>query len=75
MTETLPTQATGPGVLPLLVDSRALGVILTCSDHHVERLACRRIIPSVKLGRLRRFRVSDVLAALERRAVKPRGGR
>ena len=54
-----------------LVDSRGMGQILSCSPHHIERLAARRFIPSVKLGRLRRFRVTDVLAALERRTIKP----
>lgn len=73
MAPTPPPETPGPSAL--LVDSRGLGRVLTCSANHVERLAARRIIPSVKLGRLRRFRVSDVIAALDRRTVKPRGCR
>lgn len=55
-----------------LLKGHELAEILQCSSGHVENLRNRRLIPSIKLGRLVRFREGDVLAALEKLTISAR---
>ncbi|MFN6129056.1 MAG: helix-turn-helix domain-containing protein [Planctomycetota bacterium] len=44
-----------------LVDVHGAAALLNCSVPTVERLTRRKEIPSVKIGRLRRYRPSELL--------------
>ena len=49
-----------------LVNARILAELLSISERQVLRLAAEQRIPSIKVGlRSVRFRVSDIMAALE----------
>jgi excisionase family DNA binding protein len=54
----LASRATGD----VLINSRGAAEILACSVPTVERLTKSGAIPSVKVGRLRRYRRADLLA-------------
>lgn len=49
-----------------LIDARAAAELLGCSVPTVERLTKSGAIPSVKLGRLRRYRRAELLARNEK---------
>ena len=56
--ERLASRATGDTFL----DTLGAAAVLVCSVPHVERLTKAGVIPSVKIGRLRRYRKADLLA-------------
>jgi len=51
----------------VMIDARAVAVLLGCSVPTVERLTRSGAIPSVKAGRLRRYQRSDVLSRMGRK--------
>lgn len=52
--------------LPLLVTRAQLAAILQCSQRHLANLSLRGLLPTVRLGRVIRYRRASVLKALER---------
>jgi predicted DNA-binding transcriptional regulator AlpA len=54
------------GDVPALLDVRQVGLLLGCSPRHVVRLAQTGALPKpIALGRLRRWRRSDIEASLK----------
>ncbi len=53
-----------------LLDARQAAVCLGCSVPTIERLTRSGEIPSIKLGRLRRYRREDLLSPEEKRGSK-----
>jgi excisionase family DNA binding protein len=61
--------------LPALLDVKQLAELLGCSPRHVIRLAQTGVLPKpIALGRLRRWRRSEIETALAN-GCKPAGGR
>jgi len=56
----------------MLLDKRETAALLGCSWRHVQNLTTRRLLSSVRLGRLVRYRRSDIEKALDRLTVKAR---
>ena len=56
--ERLSSRATGD----VYLDALGAAAVLACSVPHVERLTKSGEIPSVKVGRLRRYRRADLMA-------------
>jgi excisionase family DNA binding protein len=77
----LPSDATGGsapatcprscgGQLPRLIDIVMLSEVLGVSERHVRRLVADRRIPFVKVGHYVRFDHADVIAWIDRQAVR-----
>lgn len=56
----------------LLFDKHEAAAMMTCSWRHVQNLTTRRLLASVRLGRLVRYRRSDIEKCIEKLTVKSR---
>jgi excisionase family DNA binding protein len=56
----------------LLFDKHEAAAMLGCSWRHVQNLTTKRLLASVRLGRLVRYRRADIEKALDRLTVKAR---
>ena len=56
----------------LLFDKHEAAAMMTCSWRHIQNLTARRLLASVRLGRLVRYRRSDIEKCLEKLCVKAR---
>lgn len=63
---------TASHVEKLLHDKHEAAVMLGCSWRHVQNLTTRRLLSSVRLGRLVKYRRSDIEKCLEKLCVKAR---
>ncbi|MFZ4483348.1 MAG: helix-turn-helix domain-containing protein [Chthoniobacterales bacterium] len=57
----------------LLLDKHETAALLGCSWRHIQNLTTKRLLPSVRLGKLVRYRLSDIERALDRLTIKARG--
>jgi len=67
-TETKPTSQPAR----LLLNIREAAELLGCSWRHVQNLTNSRALPSVRLGKLVRYRVADIERALDKLTIKAR---
>ncbi|WP_430453678.1 helix-turn-helix domain-containing protein [Rhodopirellula europaea] len=51
--------------LPLLVTGPEMAKLLSVSFHHLDRVRSEGLVPSVRIGKSRRYSPSDVLAAIK----------
>jgi excisionase family DNA binding protein len=65
-------QETPRPVERLLHDKHEAAAMMDCSWRHVQNLTTRRLLASVRLGRLVRYRRSDIEKCLEKLTVKAR---
>jgi excisionase family DNA binding protein len=56
----------------LLHDKHEAAAMMGCSWRHVQNLTTQRVLASVRLGRLVRYRRADIEKALDRLTVKAR---
>jgi excisionase family DNA binding protein len=64
------TGAHSEPVTKILLDKREAAALLGCSWRHVQNLTARRLLPSVRLGRLIKYRRSDIERALDKLTVR-----
>jgi excisionase family DNA binding protein len=65
-------QETPRPVERLLHDKHETAALLGCSWRHVQNLTTRRLLTSVRLGRLVKYRRDDIEKCLEKLSVKAR---
>lgn len=65
--QTIPSDRGGLTKLEELVDATRVAALLDCSRQQVYIMAERGLIPSYKIGSLRRFAIEDIKAWLEER--------
>jgi len=65
-------QATPRPIERLLHDKHEAAAMLGCSWRHVQNLTTKRLLASVRLGRLVRYRRADIEKCLEKLTVKAR---
>jgi excisionase family DNA binding protein len=56
----------------MLLDKHETAALLGCSWRHVQNLTTRRLLTSVRLGRLVKYRRADIEKCLEKLSVKAR---
>lgn len=56
----------------LLHDKHEAAAMMNCSWRHIQNLTTRRVLASVRLGRLVRYRRADIEKCLEKLTVKSR---
>jgi len=68
---------TAPAPAPLLMDVRAAARALSVSPRTVQLLAARGELPSLKIGKLRRFALTDLQRFIDarRQAPQPTGAK
>ena len=60
---------------PAIMSEIELAEYLGCSTRHIRNLVARRVLPFIKLGRRRLFRLGAILKTLEKLEIPSLGGR